>query len=247
MYYPVRKIGRWLRMYPCVPIRRARANGALTWIDWFPASLLNRLDLKVDTVRPLRVEVGGGPHPTQGYVHLDFDRSARHLEYVSPVWNLPFEDESVSEVLAVHVLEHVHPYALNKTLMEWHRVLAPGGTASIHVPNARAIFDSFLLAAPSKKWALVNALFGMYGGPDINSPEDIPAEYRSDHQAMFDFDLLEHELIRAGFDSVVQLTDTATDRHTDAWVDLVDRYSLIVEATKPGHAHGSSPEALQPT
>lgn len=234
MFMLLRKAGRWIRRYPCTPLRRARSRGSLRWIDRLPSDLLNRLDLVAETVEPLRIELGGGPHPTPGYVHVDLDRSARHLEHIAPVWRLPFPDGSVKEVLAIHVLEHVHPSMLNRTLREWRRVLAPDGSALIHVPNAPSIFKAYISGSLPEKWALVNALFGMYGGADINGPEDISANHRSDHQAMFDFPLLAHEIRRAGFGSVTDLTGQVSDRHCEAWSGLVDNYSLIVRAEKVG-------------
>lgn len=45
---------------------------------------------------------------------------------------LPFPDNSVDEVLASHVFEHVHRWEY--LIKELHRVMAPGGTIRIHVP-----------------------------------------------------------------------------------------------------------------
>jgi predicted SAM-dependent methyltransferase len=231
---PARTLGRWLRSYPAVPIRRARSRGGARWSRWIPKPLAGKLDLDGREISPLKVELGCGPHPSPGYVHMDIDRSARHLEHVGPIWNLPFADESVEELLAIHVLEHVHPADLSDTLKEWHRVLAPGGSAKVHVPNAPEIFESFRLNPPDQKWALINALMGMYGGANISSPDDIAREFRSDHQAMYDFELLEHVLLEAGFGRVENLTGRVTDRHCEAWRGVVKDFSLIVRADKPG-------------
>lgn len=226
-------VGRWVRSYPCVPIRRAMSQGRLPWLANMPKWLVERLDLTVDVVAPMRVELGCGHHPTPGYLHVDIDRSSRHIEYVAPVWQLPFEDGSVSEILAVHVFEHIHPALVGKTAIEWKRVLKPGGLARIHVPNVKAIFAAFESCSTAEKWSLVNALYGMYGGPEIARPEDIPASRRSDHQAMYDFDLLESVLLAAGFSRVKDLTGKVRDRHVEAWAPLVDHYSLVVAAYTP--------------
>jgi hypothetical protein len=49
---------------------------------------------------------------------------------------------------------------------------------------------------------------------------------------IYDFDLLRQVLLRAGFDHVDDVSETVSDRHTEAWKEseLVDRVSLVVRA-----------------
>lgn len=227
-----RRLLHAVRAYPCTPLRRAVARGDANFVARIPASLRRALDLTGGEIRPLRVELGGGAFPTPGYVHVDADRRARCLEYVTPVWDLPFEDESVSEILAVHVLEHVHPGLIARTLGEWRRVLSANGFLEIHVPNAAAIFSTFAQASSACKWALISsAIYGMDGHPAIADPSDLdPLRNRADHTALYDFPLLEEQLRAAGFLVVRDLTAILTDRHAQAWQGIVDDFSLIVRA-----------------
>jgi hypothetical protein len=71
----------------------------------------------------------------------------------------------------------------------------------------------------------------MYCGPDLEGPEGVKVP--SDHQILFDPPLLMGALEHAGFIDVVDLTERITDRHTDPWKGIVDRYSIIVEGRKP--------------
>ncbi len=48
---------------------------------------------------------------------------------------LPYPDGSVEKILAVQCLEHLTPEEARKAVAEWHRVLAPGATAVIDVPD----------------------------------------------------------------------------------------------------------------
>ena len=90
-----------------------------------------------------KLEIGPGEHPTEGYEHLDV-RALPHIEYVvmpdqtqGGFVELPFGDDSLNEILAVHVLEHVGHRIIEKTLNEWRRVLKPGGILNVTVPDLK--------------------------------------------------------------------------------------------------------------
>jgi SAM-dependent methyltransferase len=215
-----------------VPLRRAVVGGGGRWVRSLPAGLRTWLDVDGDVVRPLRVEIGGGAFPTRGYVHVDYDRRAQHLEYLAPAWKLPFADGSVAEILAVHVLEHVHPTRLRQTLGEWRRVLRPDGVVWIHVPNALNLFRAYETVPSEKKWALNSVILGMYAAPAACRPEHIGSHREPDHRCVFDLDLLTRVLTDAGFVNVEDHTGRRSDRHTDAWQSLVPNISLVVCAER---------------
>lgn len=178
-----------------------------------------------------RLEVGGGPHAQAGFVHVDIDPGAHHLEWVAPAWDLPLPDDWAQEILAVHALEHVEPRRLRATLTEWRRVLAPGGRVRVHVPNGPALMDAFKSSAVEEKWPIIGSLLGMYCGPGVRDPSGL--KLRSDHQLIFDAQLLSWALRSAGFVGFRDLTGVVHDRHTEAWRPLVTDYSLVAEALKP--------------
>jgi SAM-dependent methyltransferase len=232
IWAPLRsEIAHLVRGYVCVPLRRSIASGNKPWItDRLSESTRKRLDLDGSAVEPLRVELGCGPFPTPGYVHVDVDRRARHVEYVSPVWDLPFEDESVEKVLAIHVFEHVEPNKVEETLREWWRILKPGGLVQVHVPNAAAAFKAYLEGSNEQRWALIGYLYGMYCGPDVARPSDLV--HRADHQAAYDFELIRSVLAEAGFSSIEDISSRVDDRHSVAWNRISGGLSLIVHAQK---------------
>jgi SAM-dependent methyltransferase len=177
-----------------------------------------------------RLEVGSGGRPQPGYIHVDLDPFAWHVEAVAPAWHLPFPDNWADEIVAVHSLEHVHPRFLVPTLVEWHRVLKPGGQLRVHVPNSPRIMQRFLEAPRDMKWALMGALLGMYCSPDTTTPAHLV--WQSDHQILFDSELLRWAVETAGYTDAVDVTSEFADIHTEAWRDLVSDFSLIFEARK---------------
>jgi predicted SAM-dependent methyltransferase len=186
----------------------------------------------VSAIGSNRLEIGGGPHAQTGFLHVDIDPGAHHLEWVAPAWDLPLPDGWASEIVAVHALEHVEPARLVETLAEWRRVLAPSARVQVHVPNGPALMRAFTERPVPEKWPIIGSILGMYCSPDVRDPSGL--HHRSDHQLIFDLDLLRWALETAGFRDVRDLTGAVEDRHTAPWRELVPHYSLIVEARKPG-------------
>lgn len=80
-----------------------------------------------------RLNLGCGTDIRPGYINLDV-AALPGVDVVHDLGSgpLPFEDASLTEVVAKDVLEHVD---LTAVLREIHRVLAPGGTVSIMSPH----------------------------------------------------------------------------------------------------------------
>jgi SAM-dependent methyltransferase len=213
--------------------RRYYVEGAgVPSVQRLPAGARRRLGLDdPSALGSRRIEVGCGPFPRPGYIHVDIDPGARHLEAFSPAWRLPFPANWADEILAIHSLEHVHPRRLIPTLTEWRRVLRPGGRARVHVPNAPELMASFLDGPVENKWRVTGALLGMYCAPEVARPEDL--EVPADHQLLLDREVLEWAFKTAGFEGFADLTSEVTDRHTDSWKEVVPHFSLVAQAVKP--------------
>jgi SAM-dependent methyltransferase len=72
--------------------------------------------------------VGAGDVVIDGYTALDIKQGVE-------AGKLPYSDETVDEVYASHVLEHVARADTIATLQEWVRVLKPGGIIRVAVPD----------------------------------------------------------------------------------------------------------------
>lgn len=57
---------------------------------------------------------------------------------------LPFPDGCIDHILCSHFLEHVYPDEARAILADFHRVLKPGGTAHIIVPDLRYLAENYL-------------------------------------------------------------------------------------------------------
>lgn len=74
------------------------------------------------------------------------------------MWNLPFEDDTVSIITSFHALEHLSKFQVPEVLWEFTRVLKPGGKLYLIVPNLYWAMQKFL-ENPSVEWEM-DLIFG---------------------------------------------------------------------------------------
>ena len=90
----------------------------------------------------LWLDLGGGRRGSGGWLTVDMTRECDLF------WDLrlglPFPDRSVSRIYSSHFFEHLSFDEGQVMLAECRRVLQPGGTFSICVPNARMYVDGYL-------------------------------------------------------------------------------------------------------
>ena len=57
--------------------------------------------------------------------------------------SLPYDNDTVDFIYAGHLLEHFYPDTVLSAVREWYRVLKPGGTLIIVVPDCGEVFKSY--------------------------------------------------------------------------------------------------------
>lgn len=81
----------------------------------------------------IKLNLGSGPYKKDGYVNVDSAESCEPDLWLNlEKGKLPYEDGSVEEILASHILEHIEKFI--PLMNECHRVLKPGGYMKIFVP-----------------------------------------------------------------------------------------------------------------
>ena len=91
-----------------------------------------------------KLNLGAGDRPLPGWVNLD---CCRHpgIDEVGDVRDLSaIEDASFDIVRASHLFEHFHVNEMPALLGEWTRVLKPGGTLIVCVPDFRGLVLDYL-------------------------------------------------------------------------------------------------------
>jgi len=132
----------------------------------------------------VKLHLGCGNVRIPGFIGVD-SRDLPAVDQVGPVDKLPMSDNSVELIYACHVLEHFGRNDTSRVLKEWHRVLKPGGTLRLAVPDFEAVVKVY---AETKNLGLL--LGHLVGRQDY--PENT-------HYMVFDFTLLFDILNRVGF------------------------------------------------
>jgi spore maturation protein CgeB/predicted SAM-dependent methyltransferase len=107
----------------------------------------------------LKLHVGCGNNLLPGYVNIDkYNRQADRLLDAS---QLDYPDGSVSEILTSHMIEHVPLSELQAMLLEWKRLLKPGGRLTIRCPNHELYIRMWLEGDDEYRWgAGLNTILG---------------------------------------------------------------------------------------
>ena len=92
----------------------------------------------------MRLEIGAGERPHPDYdLHVDL-LALPDVEVRCSIDRLPFAGGSVDALRANHVLEHQSYELISDTLREWARVLRPGASLDIGVPDARFVAEQWV-------------------------------------------------------------------------------------------------------
>lgn len=162
------------------------------------------------------------------WIHID-GGDYSHLDY-HDITSLPYEDNTVSIIYASHVIEYFDKNEVLNILTEWHRVLMPGGTIRIAVPDFLKLM--WVYQDTKDLNSILGPLFGKMPMGDITIY----------HKTVYDFNLLKQLLQSLGFHDIIHYNWKETehahhDDHSQAYYPHMDKengllISLNVEATK---------------
>ena len=93
-----------------------------------------------------RLNIGCGDAPMLFWTNLD-SNPAMKADVHATVPPLPFADESLDEIFAGHLLEHLPRHEAAALLRECYRCLTPGGRLGIVVPDTREVMKRYLAGA----------------------------------------------------------------------------------------------------
>ncbi len=160
----------------------------------------------------LKLNLGCGPNPKRGWVNIDLtDTADLRLDLREP---LPFRDGSVSFIYTEHFFEHLEfPTEAEALLRDAMRVLAPGGTLSVGVPDAEGpllFYAADVRASEAERAAGAAERQRVADGPHVmpvpryvfgTTLHMVNWVFRqgTEHKYAYDFETLREALAAAGF------------------------------------------------
>ena len=143
--------------------------------------------------KEIRLNLGGGSFSDPRYTVLD-------LKNGHDIRKLPYDDNSVAEIYASHVLEHYGFYEEPKLLAAWARVIKPGGIMRIAVPDAKWLAEKILkLEGTGEHRDIEMLVYGAHSEPS------------NQHHAMFTNDSLREAMNLAGIGLITEFKPFISD------------------------------------
>lgn len=183
------------------------------------------------TKKPTKLHLGCGPKHFPGWFHVDA-LDYPHVDHKGRVDELDFiESDSVELIYASHLLEHFGRHEFEAVLKEWYRVLKPGGTLRLAVPDYAACAKLFVAGKLENG---VRDILGLMVGGQKD-------EYDY-HKMIFDEAFLSTTLTDIGFSKIIhwdwqETQHSHIDDYSQAYLPHMDKengvlVSLNLEATK---------------
>lgn len=133
--------------------------------------------------------------------------------------SISFQDKSVDYVYSSHFLEHLFEKQGEQLLKETYRILKPGGTVRVCVPDLTYAIELY------RKGEKERMLRDYFFVEDMGS-------FLARHKYMYDFELLSKALRAAGFEDITQCSYRKGEVPDIELLDNRPDETLFVEATK---------------
>ncbi len=235
-----RSLGRIL--IPMLPVNRRTFDILRHELRAARAALMNRISpayhfkrRRLRRQKGLSVNIGSGGKGRKGWINVDVEWHKDTDFRLDIRRRLPFATGSVKRILAEHVVEHVDfRHDVPPIFAEFHRILEPGGTARVIVPDAERFLRAYA-SGNSEDWRAL-------GWNPAALPEDIHTPMHivnhifhqsGEHLFAYDFATLEFAFKRAGFETVLRQAFRGS-RDPELAIDQENHrpYSLYVEAVR---------------
>lgn len=136
----------------------------------------------------IKLHLACGKDYRQGYINVDYyTENFVKVDQRFDITDIPYADDSVDEILALHVIEHFDFHEGQRVLSEWYRVLKPNGKLVLETPDFLETCREFVNGSQNTRLALYNHFF---------AAPWIPGQI---HKFLFTEDQLRVQLGWAGF------------------------------------------------
>ncbi len=203
---------------------------------------------------PVKLNIGCGPHPMDGWLNVDIDPGDDSVMYMDASRPFPFKSDSFDFVYSEHLIEHLDYKGARCMLRESYRTLRPGGIIRIATPSFESLLSLYTdnhnpLNRRYIEWSLSS--FSPYVLAEPYSTHDLANIVINNfmhfwgHRMIYTRSTLGSMLRNAGFEEV-SFSSVGKSRHLplqnlerhgqsiEPWANEFE--TMIVEARKPSHA-----------
>jgi len=175
----------------------------------------------------VRLNLGCGEYPIQGFINVDA-ASLPGVDMVLTVPPLPWPDAAASEIYMGHCLEHFDRETGAYLLAECYRVLEPGGTLGVVVPDMAECLRRYVKDEPAPAEFPAGHHRDLRDLDDLNEMVIFSTAQPSHHFWSYDLVTLRRALERAGFEVTGEI-----DRYLDRRLSTPQWYQCGADARKP--------------
>lgn len=104
-----------------------------------------------------KLNLGSGGDYIDGYINVDL--YAEKADERFDIAKLPYQDNSIDEIRAYHVVEHFDYMQVQHVLQEWYRVLKPNAKIRIETPDFLESCREFTNSDVHGQWNLYGHFF----------------------------------------------------------------------------------------
>ena len=154
----------------------------------------------------LKLNLGCGGVYLPGFVNIDkVAWGTLGADVIADVLDLNmYADSEVDYIHAYGLLEHIPPWDTSRALTEWLRVLRPGGTIHIEVPDLYRVFEGWLVTGDLDEQLAINLIYGGNKEPNKIYPDQ-------HHLTGFSLSRLAQIMSRAGFEDIRRVESERTE------------------------------------
>jgi predicted SAM-dependent methyltransferase len=182
-----------------------------------------------------KLHLGCGKRRVAGWFNVDVAESEQNIDLAAG--RLPWRDGQFSAVVSQHVIEHLELESeLLPLLAELHRVMAPQGEIWLSCPDLATICNSYTLdrgqGLVDDRKTRPHTDIKMDGVPPQHMINRL-FHQSGEHKNLFDFELLEWALTKAGFQQCVRVVEADLLKRFPEFPPRNDDYvSLYVRAVR---------------
>lgn len=121
----------------------------------------------------LRLSLGCGRHVLDGWFCVDAEQhplAERPLDLVSDVKKIALPDGCASEIIAIHLFEHLYRWECDEVIDEWRRLLRPQGRLTMEMPDLMKFCKNIIQGRSDGRHPDQLGLWAAYGDPRECNP-----------------------------------------------------------------------------